>query len=1239
MEAFLGVFEGPEDDLMAVQEAQTSGSCEWFTMGKSFETWQDADSTSSRVLWLSGNPAVGKSILAGHVIRCLEDLNFDCSYHFFKYRNESRSTVSGFLRSIAYQMALTNTRVREQILAMQEDGVRFDQDDERAIWRKVFVSGIFRAEFHQTQYWVLDALDECRNYDVLFSMLSKLDSHTRIRVLITSRRTPELEKSFASLGNAVVSERVSTADTLGDIKLYVDDKAIALPVESPKRRQELATRILNKSAGCFLWVRLVIAELQQVWSEEEMEAVLEEMPQEMEPLYQRTLEMMSKGTRGKALAKAILTWTICARRPLSVEELRCALKLDIKETVPALDKSIASICGHLVYVDHNTRVQIIHQTARDYLLKEDIDSEFTVSGADGNFRLARTCLQYLNGDEMRAPRSRKHANMPRTSKRSSFVDYACKMFSSHLDNARAENDELLLALKTFLQGNVLSWIEYVAQSGDLHYLTRTAKNLREYLKRRAKHRSPLGKQVQVVDRWVTDLIRISAKFNKSLLRCPASIFWMIPPLCPQNAVIWELFASHTRGLSVVGLSTDTWDDRISCINYHTDRASAVACGPKHFAVGLSNGSIVLYDSTSCQELRSLDHSEPLRLLEFSQVSDLLASSGGEHVRVWDAAMGKLLWKFSTRHTPLTLAYTADDSALSIATTDDDILSWDLSNGTVQHESRWHDVVASRRASSEQAPSHHPGRVPSAAAFSPEQSLLAIVYRGDQIMLCECDSGRYYGHCGREGKNKPGESPVYYPVVQVLFNPDPQISLLAAAYGDGDLAIFDPWDLELRQLVDANAQSLAFTPNGRTLVTGSAFGTIQIFDVGSSSKDVLTLLYYITGIDLDIYGMACSNDNTRFLDIRGSQCVIWEPAVLIRKDAGEDHSDWSSQAAPPAQMIAMGEPDRVAAITCIFCHSSGQYVFCGKDDGSVSVYNTDSGNQTALLYRHASGSVVSLLSYGGERKVIVSTDEADRLLIHKLCNDELHGWSVVEPILELRLPCAATAMLLNPENDLLLITSRYDSALWSITGQQVQSRAHSLTRDREWTTHPADRSRLLLIEDGIARIFQWHDLKELAPSAGLSLTSQHRHRTAHKGRVVIDGERQLFAEVFSSPKTAHFVYWPVSRLEANTDPLEIPPEAETLDLRTEVQHLIGVSGRRLVVLDADFWVCSIDGAAAPEGGAPAYSRHFFIPQDWPGPNERHFNCQITANDDLIFVKGGEIAVIKRGFEFEQRVLVS
>lgn len=782
--SLIGISDRPKDDLFALEDARVDGSCEWFTSKKEFEQWRISWSGAPSIFWLSGNPTSGKSVLSSHVIKHLKEQGHECSYFIFKQGMANKSSVGDCLRSLAYQMALFSAEVRTNLLQLEADGVIIEKNDERTIWRKLFLGAVLQAKLAQSHFWVIDALDECSKLQSFFQMTPTIESHVPLRIFITSRKTQEIERSFSQLSHEVIRHELLVSDTIDDIRLFIAARMDRLPVENSESRTFLTNKILKKSNGSFLWVRLVVQELEHTWSDEGVEEVLSEIPADMNLLYMRTLENISKLSRASKLAKAILTWTVCASRPLTLSEMQCALKLDIKETVHNLDRSISSICGQLVFVDQRSRVQMIHKTARDFLLQEGLDSEFAVKKLEGHTRLAIKCLEFLSGNQFSASFGQKHKLGMKSAPSKDFelADYACNFFSNHLYNTSSLHSEPWDALYDFLCGNVLSWIEHLARTGDLHPITRTAMDIKAYLERRAKCFPSIGQQFNSVEAWSADLIRVSAKFRTNLLTSPSSIYWLIPPMCPTESIIAKSFTSPHRGLTVKGSLSKNWDDCLTQINYHGSQATAIDHGDRYFAVGLSTGKILVYHSVSGQVNRVLDHRERVKILVFGAQDRFFASSGLRSVRIWDTSTGNEIWSFNTPHQVLALAFTSENECLMAATKGDHVSCWGLLDGSERVRIPWHDGFQEETTKTRQR------QPPTLALFSPAQDLLAVSYRGRPILLFDVESEVFFGNCIRRSSSRTSSVDIHYPIVAMAFNPSRDINLLIASYGDGELTV-------------------------------------------------------------------------------------------------------------------------------------------------------------------------------------------------------------------------------------------------------------------------------------------------------------------------------------------------------------------------------------------------------------------------------------------------------------------
>lgn len=101
-----------------------------------------------------------------------------------------------------------------------------------------------------------------------------------LRILIISRHTDPLAAAFRRLqaSISVVARSINVGDTLPDIRSYVANAVEDLS-GNEGTRQNIIAKVLEKSAGCPLWVRLAIEEVQELGhTQAGVEAALENLP-------------------------------------------------------------------------------------------------------------------------------------------------------------------------------------------------------------------------------------------------------------------------------------------------------------------------------------------------------------------------------------------------------------------------------------------------------------------------------------------------------------------------------------------------------------------------------------------------------------------------------------------------------------------------------------------------------------------------------------------------------------------------------------------------------------------------------------------------------------------------------------------------------------------------------------------------------------------------------------------------
>ncbi|KAL7960809.1 hypothetical protein V8C34DRAFT_312425 [Trichoderma compactum] len=258
---------------------------------------------------------------------------------------------------------------------------------------------LLRAPDLGTVFCVLDGLDEC---DEESSSLLFKASGVRFKLVIVSRN-------------------IDLLDAFPQVKLdpdnneYVNRDIQSFIASSVKRLERIRgfndylesieTTLLDRAQGTFLWVGFVIAELSRKRTCTQIMEILEEIPQGLHGIYSRILAQIEVSRR--SVAFDILQWVTVAVRPLTLSELTEAIHLP-PTTKTSKDQAILNhitLCGHILTI-HNQQVGLVHQSARDYLLQIETDSdpmlkEFQIKAKRAHVILAESCLDYIEKSDLR----------------------------------------------------------------------------------------------------------------------------------------------------------------------------------------------------------------------------------------------------------------------------------------------------------------------------------------------------------------------------------------------------------------------------------------------------------------------------------------------------------------------------------------------------------------------------------------------------------------------------------------------------------------------------------------------------------------------------------------------------------------------------------------------------------------------------------------------------------------------
>ncbi|RYO99334.1 hypothetical protein DL764_006835 [Monosporascus ibericus] len=1216
----------PEARLLAVTEKQHTGSCAWLTTSEEFQEWlavgcdygldssRDRSDRSPRFLWLNGPPGSGKSVAAGHVIRYLESCNFDCSFFFFDHRDREKSSLSELLRSLAFQMASSNLDVRAALLEIADNDVPLPLDDHNMVWATIFKNRILRTEFSQTQFWVVDALDECsnRNLSTLGQMLSKIDIEIPLRIFFTGRTGAQIERMFSQQNAPILEIRTGSQGSLSDIASYVRWRW--MPSVEPAVTEQLLAEVLRKSNGIFLWASLILDRLEDAYSLEDMQDIIQQVPSEMDDFYMRIIKSVA-ASQSAELAKCILKWTTCAARSLSTKELKEAVRADINKTLTVSDDRLAHVCGHLITIDNDSRVQIIHQTVSAFLTQER--SDLWIEERSAHSQLAEICLGHLNGEEFTPPRARRIFSDRRM--KTAFSNYACTYFSYHLSNCSPALDAPLVLLDSFLATNCLTWIEKVAETGSLATLNKTIQNLRIYLAGRERVRSPPRKEDQHIRSWINDIAHVATEFGPNLLDSPSSIHFLVPPLCPPASAIHRLFAKSSRQFRFIGSSEQDWDDRISCFLYPAD-ALSVASNGQFLATGLANGKVMVYDNTTFEVAATLTHGEQVTLLSFGSLSSILAACGPHKITLWSHRQIPL-WSSSLEAVPLEICFNSDDTEVFIPRRDGAVTVFNIKDGRKLDE-----VPLNRTEDSDSDEGNlvTPGTPPSVVRLSLAHRLAAIAYRNSPITIWDLDRANQIGIFEKEGCEQVYNSPQ---VIDMVFNPAPQLDLMAVAYGDGDLVTCDPWTLEQHRIHGILVHVLAASPDGRTLATGDSNGVVHLF-----AFETLRLVYRVAAIEDCVRNIVFASSNIRFFDVRGGCCNVWEPSTLIHREGSDDASSESQSeelipAAPAMVVTRLFEEDE--AISVIEHPPDANFVICGRENGSISIHDLSTGRVTAKLRFHARMVGIRDIKWNHQLAILVSVDDASRCIATRLALAPSGEWQQVQRLFEGRVGKTVLQVLLAPDGSAILLRTIASSELWKI--------GHGLTASVEtgesstWVSHPTKEEQLILLQVDTVRVFTWAGLVEITTDGGIPLGTTTGLRPLTSGMWVSRLGYNMIAGAWRlEGQETGFTILEVANIGHDTTQLEVALVRKKL--HSHIKVAIGLFRSSLYFLDTRGWICSIGVKAIAD--VKFYTRHFFIPLAWQTASQ--LALKVITKNSIAFAHQDQLKIFHGFLDFEEKV---
>ena len=369
-------------------------------------SWLDDRSSPNRVMVISGNAGMGKSVFAAEMCKRMQETGRLSGSHFCQHNKARRRDPKVMLHSLAQHMSCCLPEYKKALVEQLSTnlGKSIKELEVGDLFELLFeepLSGL--SDPRVTYLMVIDALDESeyqgRNYllDMIAKYFNKLPLW--IRFLVTTRPEINISDSLKDLYPLVLkpNDEENVKDIRLCFELWIGD------VLQAENREVILQKLVQKSGGVILYAQFLVDFIKKNFSIVTLKRLDSILPTGISSVYQSYFKRLEtdlcnelKITVGQYFD--FLSAITAAREPLP---LGFVSKLFFPDQTPSdverkVGEAIACISSLLPVEDDC--IHFFHKSVKDWLADTSCygQHKFSVDANKGHRILSRLCSQELN---------------------------------------------------------------------------------------------------------------------------------------------------------------------------------------------------------------------------------------------------------------------------------------------------------------------------------------------------------------------------------------------------------------------------------------------------------------------------------------------------------------------------------------------------------------------------------------------------------------------------------------------------------------------------------------------------------------------------------------------------------------------------------------------------------------------------------------------------------------------------